>query len=591
MRYSDEVLEDIRMGNDIVDFIGQYTQLKPKGHSFFGLCPFHRENTPSFSVSPEKQLYYCFGCGATGNVYNFVMQMENYDFLEAINYLADRINYSLPELTLSDQEKANDISSKKALLYDIHKLVARHYYDNLQTVQGEKVINYLDERKISVSMRKKFGLGYSLFKRNEIYLFLKERGFSDDIILESGLVLKDKNNNFYDRFFSRIMFPIIDVQGRIIAFGGRIIDEDISKNSPKYLNSSDTLIFNKSNNLYGINFARRSKKNKEYILVEGYMDVISLHQAGFDNAVAVLGTAFNQNHAKSIKRFTSNVILLFDSDEAGVNAVFRAIPFLKEQGINIKVLQLKNAKDPDEYIKKFGKASFENEINNAKSYISFQIEQKLNQYNLEDSFQKVEFIKEVAKIIATLDNSVEREVFINEASLITNISFQSILSEVEKSIQNFNVIQSHKKYKNSQNNNNKDSKLEDAQNSILNILANDINIFNKIKHIISYNEFFDEPYNKLAKLIYDFNEQQKYIVEADLISHFDDINHQHKISKIFMLQPNFKDVQSLEKAINDQIKIIKEAHINKKLENIENIQQLNELIQQKKNIQYLYINL
>lgn len=588
MVYSEEVLGDIRERNDIVEFINNYTQLKSKGNSYFGLCPFHKESTPSFSVNPIKQLFHCFGCGAGGNIYHFVMQMENYNFIEAVKYLAERINYDLPELDHSTSDLVNN--NKRKMIYDIHKIVARFYHDNLKSDGAKKAIQYLHNRNILPNTQRKFGLGYSSYSKNQIYLFLKQQGYSDDIIFETGLVLKDKAGNPYDRFSSRIMFPIIDIQGRVIAFGGRIINE--SKTSPKYLNSPETLIFNKSQNLYGINFSRFSK-NKEYIIVEGYMDVIAMHQAGFNNSVAVLGTAFNKNSANIIKKNTKSVTLIFDSDEAGTNATNRAIPILKEADLDIKVLQLKNAKDPDEYIQKFGKNMLENEIKNAKTYISFQIEQKIKDFNIEYPFEKIQFIKEVAKIISSLNQTIEREVFINEAASITGVSFETIFEEVEKNVKNFNINHTSKKYYNSKLNSPKniDNKLEEAQNSILNIFINNLDIFNKVKDFLRPDEFLNEPYPQLAKTIYTLNEQKKHIVEADLISQIDDPLQQQKMAKIFMLQPNYSDINILEKAINDQIKIIKEAHINKNIDNIDNIDNINLLIQEKKNIQKLYINL
>ncbi|MDE6182403.1 MAG: DNA primase, partial [Eubacteriales bacterium] len=444
MRYSDEIIEEIRLGNDIVDIINGYTALKQKGNSFFGLCPFHKESTPSFSVSPDKQLYHCFGCGASGTVFNFIMNIENYDFLDTIRYLADKINYQLPELTYTGAKSSSEIELKNKL-YDIHKIVARKYYENLSMAQGDIANKYLDERKVLPNIRKKYGLGYSLFKKDDIYNLLIQKGYTESEILASGLVLKDKKGRFYDRFFGRLMFPIIDVQGRIIGFGGRELNGQ--KNTAKYLNSPDTPIFNKSYNLYSINFARYSK-TKEFILVEGYMDVIALYQIGVTNVVASLGTAFNENHARALKKYANKAILLFDSDDAGTNAILRAIPVLTQNGINVKVLQVSNAKDPDEYIKKFGAENFIKLLNNAKSHILFEIEQKLKEYNIEDITEKIEFTKEVAKIISKLENNIEKEVFAKEASNITGISFDTIYTEIknfsESSSINFKKIKYNK---------------------------------------------------------------------------------------------------------------------------------------------------
>lgn len=583
MFYSQDVIEDVMIGNDIVDVIGKYTQLKQKGNSYFGLCPFHRENTPSFSVSADKQLYHCFGCGASGNVYSFVMQIENFDFIDAVKYLADRINYSLPEEEYDSETKKN--AELKKTLYEIHKKSARHYYENLISSKGNEVRNYLENRKIGLNIRRKYGLGYSLHERNDLFNFLMSCGFDIDTILKSGLVLKDRKGNYYDRFFNRLMFPIIDVQGRIIGFGGRII----GKGEPKYLNSPDTSIFNKSHNLYSINFARNSK-TKEYILVEGYMDVISLYQAGFKNVVASLGTAFNDEHAKALKRYADSVILLFDSDNAGTKAVLRAIPILKKNGIRIKVLQVTNAKDPDEYIKKYGSENFNNLLMSAKSSIAFQVEQIRKNYNLEDSAQKILFTNEVAKILSSLENSIEREVYINEVSKFTGITSNSINEEISKILNKTDLDYDLKKF-----NKNKYSISstgnDDARKSVINIIVSNRIAFEAVTKVLKPSEFFKEIYVKLVEIIYDLYEKNKTIYPAELVNFFDKAEEQKEITDIFMLQFDFKDTNELEKAINDQVKKIKKAYIDEAISNITEIEELKKLVDEKRNINNLHITL
>ncbi len=583
MRYSDDIIEDIRFGNDIVELINGYTSLKQRGNSYVGLCPFHKESTPSFSVSPDKQLYHCFGCGASGTVYNFIMDIENYDFLDALMYLADRINYPLPEPNGSFD---NSLSEKKQILYDIHKLVAKKFYENLSNPQAQIANDYLDKRGISKNARIKFGLGYSLFKKDDIYNFLKQKGYDDDIILESGLVIKSKNNSFFDRFFGRLIFPIIDVQGRVIGFGGRDLTD--SKTSPKYLNSPDTPIFNKSYNLYSINIAKNNK-NKELILVEGYIDVIALCQVGITNVVASLGTAFNENHIKLLKKYANKVIILFDSDDAGIKATLRAIPILIENGIYVRVAQVEDAKDPDEYISNFGANNFIKLLNTAKSYISFQIIQKMKDYNLNDPIQKVEFTKEVSKIISSLSSPVERDVFINEASQITKISKEAIYEEVNMVLSNNNNIERiiNKKPKQAILNN----KLDEARQSILYILSSNINIYNILKNYINYEDFIDDAYIKLAKLIFELNEKNQPIYPAEITLKFENPEEQKQISKVFMLKIDFSNSDNLEKVINDQIKIIKRAYFDKIISESDDLEKVQNALKDKKKFDKLYINI
>lgn len=583
MRYSDDIIEDIRFGNDIVELINGYTSLKQRGNSYVGLCPFHKESTPSFSVSPDKQLYHCFGCGASGTVYNFIMDIENYDFLDTLIYLADRINYPLPEPNGSFD---NSLSEKKQILYDIHKLVAKKFYENLSNPQAQIANDYLDKRGISKNARIKFGLGYSLFKKDDIYNFLKQKGYDDEIILESGLVIKSKNNSFFDRFFGRLIFPIIDVQGRVIGFGGRDLTD--SKTSPKYLNSPDTPIFNKSYNLYSINIAKNNK-NKELILVEGYIDVIALCQVGITNVVASLGTAFNENHIKLLKKYANKVIILFDSDNAGIKATLRAIPILVENGIYVRVTQVEDAKDPDEYISNFGTNNFIKLLNTAKSYISFQIIQKMKDYNLNDPIQKVEFTKEVSKIISSLSSPVERDVFINEASQITRISKEAIYEEVNMVLSNNNNIEKiiNKKPKQAILNN----KLDEARQSILYILSSNINIYNILKNYINYEDFIDDTYIKLAKLIFELNEKNQPIYPAEITLKFENPDEQKQISKVFMLKIDFSSSDNLEKVINDQIKIIKRAYFDKIISESDDLEKVQNALKDKKKFDKLYINI
>ena len=362
MRYSDDLVEEIRMKNDIVDVISGYVKLTRRGSSYFGLCPFHNEKSPSFSVSPGKQMYYCFGCGAGGNVFNFVMEYENYTFGEALKHLADRAGVQLPKIEYSGEAKKK--AERRAALLEINKLAAGYFYYQLRRESGRQAHEYLTGRGLSEETIRKFGLGYSDKYSDDLYKYLKSKNYSDELLRDSGLFNVDERRGMYDKFWNRVIFPIMDVNNRVIGFGGRVMGDG----KPKYLNSPETTIFDKSRNLYGLNFAKQTRK-RELILVEGYMDMLSIYQAGFHNVVASLGTAFNQEHARTLKRFADDVILLYDSDEAGTNAALRAIPVLVKNGFHVKVTQVPDGKDPDEFIKAKGAAEFSKLLVNAVHYI------------------------------------------------------------------------------------------------------------------------------------------------------------------------------------------------------------------------------
>lgn len=347
MYYPDEVIEEVRMKNDIVDVISGYVKLQKKGANYFGLCPFHNEKSPSFSVSPGKQMYYCFGCGAGGNVLTFVMEYENYTFQEALQSLADRAGVTLPKMEYS--KEAREQAEFRARLLEVNKLAANYFYYQMKQPQGKIAYEYFhDKRKLTDETMLRFGLGYSNKTSDDLYRFLKEKGYDDAFLSQTGLVTIEERGG-RDKFWNRVMFPIMDVNNRVIGFGGRVMGDG----EPKYLNSPETKLFDKSRNLYGLNYARTTRE--KYMLVcEGYLDVISMHQAGFTNAVASLGTAFTSQHAGVLKRYTDQVILTYDSDGAGIKAALRAIPILRDAGISARVLNMKPYKDPDEFIKNMG---------------------------------------------------------------------------------------------------------------------------------------------------------------------------------------------------------------------------------------------
>ena len=375
MYFSEDLIEEVRQKNDIVDVISGYVKLQKKGSSYFGLCPFHNRKSPSFSVSRGKQMYYCFGCGAGGNVFTFIMEYENYSFVEAFKMLAERAGVDIPEVEYS--KEAKERADLKATLLEINKLAAKYFYAQLKTEQGKLAHTYLTGRGLSEETITAFGLGYSNKYSNDLYRYLKTKGYKDELLVKAGLISVDERHGAHDKFWNRVMFPIMDVNNRVIGFGGRVMGDA----KPKYLNSPETEVFDKSRNLYGLNRARTSRK-PYFLICEGYMDVISLHQAGFTNAVASLGTALTTGHASLIKRYVNEVYLTYDSDEAGTRAALRAMPILKEAGITAKIIRMEPYKDPDEFIKNLGTEAFEERINKARNGFLFSLEILEKEYGI-----------------------------------------------------------------------------------------------------------------------------------------------------------------------------------------------------------------
>ena len=425
MFYAESLIEEVRMKNDIVDVVSGYVKLQKKGSSYFGLCPFHNEKSPSFSVSPSKQMYYCFGCGAGGNVLTFIMEYENYSFPEALKYLADRVGVELPQQEMNEEMKQQqDLRSR---ILEMNKMAAKYYYYQLRSEHGIQAMNYLKGRMLSDETIHKFGLGYSTKYGNDLYKYLKSKGISDELLAQSGLMNVDEKRGMYDKFWNRVIFPIMDVNGRVIGFGGRVMGDG----KPKYLNSPETKVFDKSRNLYGLNIARTSRK--KYMLVcEGYMDVISMHQAGFTNAVASLGTALTSQHASLLKRYTDEVILTYDSDEAGVKAALRAIPLLKEAGVATKVLSMLPYKDPDEFIKALGTEEFQKRIDEAQNSFLFEIDILQRNYDMQDPQSKTAFYEETAKKLMVFDQELERENYIEAVASRYGVGFDALRKLVNR---------------------------------------------------------------------------------------------------------------------------------------------------------------
>ncbi len=593
MLYPQEILEEVRVQNDIVDVISEYLPLKQKGTSYFGLCPFHNEKTPSFSVSSERQFYYCFGCGAAGNVYTFIMQMENDTFPEAVKRLADRVHITLPQPQYTQQAKEQELQRQR--LFDLHKKAGRFFYEKLHEPVGEQARAYLQKRQMNDNIQKKFGIGYAPKGQQELYQYLQKQGFSQQELQKSGLIIERKEEKgYFDRFRNRLMFPILDIQGRVIGFGGRIL----SQGEPKYLNSPETLLFNKSKNLYGLNFAKNTRK-REIILVEGYMDMISLYQAGFRNVAASLGTAFNQEHAKVLKKYADSVILLYDSDDAGTMAAQRAIPILTQNGFYVKVLQVPNGKDPDEFIKQSGAKAFSRLLANAQHYITFQIQCLKKQYDLTQPQQKVEFTTKTANILSKLDNDIERNVYTNEISNMTGISQQAIENEIVKIIKKENEMftqNAQQKRKTQYYQNNKDlitksSGTFAAQRDILFLCASNIQVFNKIKTILSAEDFTEEIYKKVYEKIDLLHQKSAVVFPAELVNYFELPEEQKIVTEIFAVALQYKSTKEIEKALTEEVKTLKRTSLDKLASQAQSVEQIKKLIAEKGKLDSLYITI
>ncbi len=425
VQYTDELKEEIRSANDIVDVISQYVTLKRSGRNFFGLCPFHKEKSPSFSVSADRQYFHCFGCHKGGDVFTFVSEIERISFRESLEFLAERARISLPTVENSEFNKTQYLKDR---MIKINAETAIFYHERLYKPLAKIAQDYVKQRKLDNNTLKAFKIGYS-GEYNELYKMLKAKGFKDEEILATGLVNKTEKGDYIDRFRKRLMFPIMDVSGRVIAFGGRKLENN--EKMAKYINSNENLVYSKKKHLFALNLAKQSD-SKKIILVEGYMDAISLYQRGFNNVVASLGTALTEEQGRLLRKYSEQVILSYDSDGAGQEAIMRGLGILENQGCDARVLQMEGAKDPDEYVVKYGSGRFNLLVENAISLVEFKIKMIKNKYNLENANDKIRFLKEITKVISKVDNKIEREIYIDKVSQNYNISKEAIYAEVNK---------------------------------------------------------------------------------------------------------------------------------------------------------------
>ena len=546
-RYSDEIIEEVRQSNDIVDIISQYVHLKRSGRNYFGLCPFHNEKSPSFSVSPDKQIFHCFGCGVGGNVFTFLMKIEGISFVEAVQTLAERANIQLPTLE-NNVDTAKEILKSKVL--KVNEVAANFYHENLYLTESKIAQEYIKKRKLTNETLISFKIGYS-GKFDELYHKLKEEGFEEPEILESGLVNKNDRGQYIDRYRNRLMFPICDARGKVIAFGGRVLDDS----KPKYINSPENVAYSKGRNLFGLNVAKKQGHLKQLLIVEGYMDVISLHQRGITNVVAPLGTALTQQQGWLLRKNADQIILSFDSDEAGLNAKIRALDILQDMGCDIRILQMEGAKDPDEYIVKYGNARFKNLIDKALSVVEFKVKVLKQNLNLENVNDKIKFLNEIAKIIAKIDNSIEREVYIEKIAKEYDTSKEAIYAEVNKLTYNSSksekILEKAKPViRHNENNEQVSETIKKRENTVLSILlTGELNIFEIIEKNIKVEDFKDNINKNIAQKLYE--ELRKG--NSNINSVIDNLDEEEQ-GRITEIMADDYEIDDMEKAIDDIIK-------------------------------------
>ena len=551
MYYPEELIEEVRTRNDIVEVISGYVRLQKKGSNYFGLCPFHNEKSPSFSVSPGKQMYYCFGCGAGGNVITFLMEYENQTFPEAVRMLAQRAGIALPEV--DDSKEARQADSRRAKLLEINKEAAKYFYYQLRTERGSVGMEYLRKRELSDETMNHFGLGYANKYSNDLIQYLKSKGYSEDLIRDAGLCNVDEKHGMYDKFWNRVMFPIQDINHRVIGFGGRVMGDG----KPKYLNSPETEIFDKSRNLYGLNFARTSRKGN-VILCEGYMDVIAMHQAGFTQAVASLGTAFTSGQASLLRRYANEILLSYDSDGAGVNAALRAIGILKEAGMTGRVINLEPYKDPDEFIKALGGEEFQKRLDHAENSFFFELRQLQKNYDLSDPEQKTAFHREIARKLCTFSDEVERETDSAAVAQKYHIGFENLRRLVGTYAAQTGLAQPVIRPKSGvQKKNTAAEGIKNSQKLLLTWLVEQPQLYRQISKYISPKDFTEGLYEKVADRLFEELEQGN-INPASIISMFEEEEDQREAASLFHTKlERLESTAEQEKALHDIVCAVK----------------------------------
>lgn len=551
MYYPQEVIEEVRTRNDIVDVISGYVHLQRKGASYFGLCPFHNEKSPSFSVSPGKQMYYCFGCGAGGNVITFIQQYENAGFQEALKMLADRAGVKLPEAEYSEEAKRKE--NHRARLLAVNKEAAKYFYYQLRAPQGKQGLTYLKNRQLSEETIHRFGLGYANKTSDDLSKYLRGKGFPEELIREAGLASFDERYGLHDKFWNRVIFPIQDLGHRVIGFGGRVMGDG----TPKYLNSPETPVFDKSKNLYGLNFARSSRKN-QFILCEGYMDVITMHQAGFTQAVASLGTAFTGGQALLLKRYADEVLLAYDSDGAGVKAALRAIGILREAGLTGRVISFAPHKDPDEFIKMEGAEAFEKRLAEAENSFFFEIRILSKEFDLNDPDKKTRFHREIAKKLCNFSEEAERANYMEAIADKYHIGYENLRKLVNASaLQSGYGVPKERPKSGVKPKKTPEDGVKKAQRLLITWLADKPKIYPKIKAYITPEDFTEELYRTVAARLFEELEQGKPD-PAGIVDLFSEEEQQKEVAELFHTSiGQFEKAGDEEQALRDVLVSVK----------------------------------
>lgn len=586
--YASEVIDEVVSRSDIVDIISGYIKLKKNGSSYVGLCPFHNEKSPSFSVSPGKQLYHCFGCGVGGNVITFVMEYENYTFLEAVKYLADKAGMQLPETSYSEEEKKN--RDLKAKLLEINKIAATYYYHHLKAENGKIGLSYLQKRGLSDTTINRFGLGYAGQTGNALYQYLKSKGYDDALLKETGLFTYERG--IHDKFWNRVMFPIMDINNKVIGFGGRVMGDA----KPKYLNSPETKLFDKSRNLYGLNAARISRKSN-MIICEGYMDVISLHQAGFTQAVASLGTALTPGQAALMKRYTDNVLITYDSDAAGVKAALRAIPILKEAGLTTKVINMQPYKDPDEFIKALGAEAFQERIDKAENSFMYEIGVLEKEYDRTDPAESTKFEREAAAKLVTFREKLERENYMRAVCDRFHIELQGMrelvasLGSKEGILRRNDYPAASGQQRAAAPKKKKEDGVRQAEKILLTWMIEDAGIFEKVKEYISPQDFVNPLFKDVADKLYAQYESGS-LNPAAIISTYDAEETHSEVAAMFSMElDNRLNHNEREKALNDTVLKVKNNSIQYQIDQVADPAQIQQLYTMKNKLSAIHITL
>ena len=567
MFFSEQLISEIIEKNDIVDVISDYMSLKKSGTNYKSLCPFHSENSPSFSVSSSKQIFNCFGCGVGGNVITFVQKMERLEFIETLKFLADRAGIEVTDIKNEQQLKRLDLYKA---LYRINQETARFFYSNLN--KSKAPMEYLKGRGLNENTLKSFGLGYALNEWNSLMNYLRQKGFSQELMQKAGLIAKsEKSSGYYDKFRNRVMFPIIDLKGNVIAFGGRVMDDS----KPKYLNSPETPIFNKGENIYGLNFVKKQQNIENIIVVEGYMDVIALHQYGITNAVASLGTAFTESQAKLLKRFSNEIIIAYDADIAGQSATLKGLAILEKEGCNVGVITIPSGKDPDEFVRKEGVEAFRDRIKKNVSLIEYKIDDAKKGLNIDKIQDRIKFTKEFSSILKDIESNVEVDAYIKKYSNIMRVNETAIYAELNR------LKEKHKTGNNKHNIVNIKNTEEKPKNAeliaeiyLLNICMTDSNKAKNIFVILNPESFTNSLCKEIAYIIVDKLNEGKSYSAGEIISRLENVEKQNKAAKLLSYELPDKDLDVL---IQSSIDMINKSKSLKRIDELTS--EMNELFQ------------